>query len=156
MRVIISTQGGHIFMHDTTVKVKPSRTEPTVVPPVLLDLCTVIILHRFSSPSWWEHLVKHVSADFTGGDAFDKVVRLQVTIFLTPYLRWSITQSHCEQTGQAIVLAPAALDTLEETLDVTTGRTHRILSRFGRQYIIMKTRQRVTADGGVSLLVLKA
>lgn len=52
--------------------------EPTVVPPVLLDLCTVTILHRFSSPSWWEHLIKHVSADFTGSDAFDKVVRLQV------------------------------------------------------------------------------
>ncbi|EGO27487.1 hypothetical protein SERLADRAFT_406567 [Serpula lacrymans var. lacrymans S7.9] len=60
MRVIISTQ------------------EPTVVPPVLLDLCTVAILHRFSSPSWWDHLAKHVSADISAEDAFDKVVKLQV------------------------------------------------------------------------------
>lgn len=70
--------------------------EPTVVPPVLLDLCTVAILHRFSSPSvespiwlptftifslhrsWWEHLSRHVSADVSADDAFDKVVRLQV------------------------------------------------------------------------------
>jgi hypothetical protein len=55
--------------------------EPTVVPPVLLDLCTLTILHRFSSPSWWEHLIKHVSADFTGTDAFDQVVKLQVSLF---------------------------------------------------------------------------
>jgi hypothetical protein len=52
--------------------------EPTVVPPVLLDLCGLTILHRFSSPSWWEHLIRHVSADFTGTDAFDQVVKLQV------------------------------------------------------------------------------
>ncbi|KAL1738036.1 hypothetical protein HDZ31DRAFT_12653, partial [Schizophyllum fasciatum] len=44
LRVIISTQ------------------EPTVVPPVLLDLCSVAILHRFSSPSWWSHICDHVSA----------------------------------------------------------------------------------------------
>ncbi|KAF9815552.1 hypothetical protein IEO21_04552 [Rhodonia placenta] len=59
MRVIISTQ------------------EPTVVPPVLLDLCGVAILHRFSSPSWWEHLAKHVSAQLSE-DAFDQVVKLRV------------------------------------------------------------------------------
>jgi hypothetical protein len=56
--------------------------EPTVVPPVLLDLCTVTILHRFSSPAWWEHLAHHVAADFSGIDAFDKVVKLQVSTLL--------------------------------------------------------------------------
>ena len=29
-----------------------------------------------------------------------------------------------------------------------------MLSHFGRRYIVMKTRQRVTADGGASILVL--
>ncbi|TRM67969.1 hypothetical protein BD626DRAFT_480382 [Schizophyllum amplum] len=60
LRVIISTQ------------------EPTVVPPVLLDLCSVAILHRFSSPAWWTHICGHVSADFSESDAFDKIVRLRV------------------------------------------------------------------------------
>ncbi|KAG5637010.1 hypothetical protein H0H81_006110 [Sphagnurus paluster] len=114
MRVIISTQ------------------EPTVVPPVLLDLCTVFVLHRFSSPSWWEHLIKHVSADFTASDAFDKVVRLQ--------------------TGQAIVLAPSALGVFNTSEASESG--NRLLSRFGRRYLIMKTRKRVTKDGGASVLVL--
>ena len=53
-------------------------TEPTVVPPVLLDLCSVTLLHRFSSPAWWEHIAKHVSADIDSKEAFDKVVNLQV------------------------------------------------------------------------------
>jgi hypothetical protein len=57
-----------------------SLLEPTIVPPVLLDLCGLTILHRFSSPSWWEHLIKHVSADFTGTDVFDQVVKLQVRL----------------------------------------------------------------------------
>jgi hypothetical protein len=52
--------------------------EPTVIPPVLLDLCTITVLHRFSSPSWWDHLSNHVSADLSAEDAFDRVVRLEV------------------------------------------------------------------------------
>lgn len=120
MRVIISTQ------------------EPTVVPPVLLDLCTVAILHRFSSPSWWQHLIQHVSADFSQSDAFDKLVNLQ--------------------TGQAIVLAPSAIGVFEDSGDVESSRrpqrSHDALGYFGRRYIIMKTRRRVTQDGGASVLVL--
>ncbi|KAG6837975.1 hypothetical protein H0H93_008369 [Arthromyces matolae] len=111
MRVIISTQ------------------EPTVVPSVLLDLCTMVIMHRFSSPSWYDHIIKHVSANFEGSDTFDKVVKLH--------------------TGQAIVLAPSALGTF------TSGNNiEKTLARFGRGYIVMKTRKRVTRDGGASLLVI--
>jgi len=113
MRVIISTQ------------------EPTVVPPVLLDLCTVAILHRFSSPTWWQHLIQHVPTDFSQSDAFDKIVRLQ--------------------TGQAIVLAPSGVGLFATSED---DEKTQLLSHFGRRYIVMKTRQRVTADGGASILVL--
>ena len=49
------------------------------MPPVLLDLCSVAILHRFSSPNWWQHLIQHVPTDFSNTDAFDKVVKLQVS-----------------------------------------------------------------------------
>ena len=56
-----------------------------MVPNTLVDLCSVIIMHRFSSPSWLEHLVKHVSANMSGEDGFDRVVRLKViaAIFCT-------------------------------------------------------------------------
>jgi len=116
MRVIISTQ------------------EPTVVPPVLLDLCTVAIMHRFSSPSWWEHVAHHVSADVSAEEAFDKVVRLQ--------------------TGEAIVLAPSGVGVVQEYTPGVLQPTIRKLDQLGRRYMLMKTRKRVTADGGASILVL--
>ncbi|KAJ8698160.1 hypothetical protein PTI98_004899 [Pleurotus ostreatus] len=104
--------------------------QPTAIPPVLLDLCMISIMHRFSSPAWWDHLVKHVSADFSGREAFDKVVTLG--------------------TGEALIIAPSALGCFKERgwSDEST------VSRLGRRYMIMKTRARVTADGGASLLVI--
>ncbi|KAF5321273.1 hypothetical protein D9619_000751 [Psilocybe cf. subviscida] len=121
MRVIISTQ------------------EPTVVPPVLLDLCSVAIIHRFSSPTWWTHLINHVPTDFSQNDAFDEVVRLQ--------------------TGHAIVLAPSGIGffaTSEGAIKPAekAGSSHKVLARFGRRYLIVKTRKRVTKDGGASILVV--
>ncbi|KAL1721793.1 hypothetical protein EV715DRAFT_194622, partial [Schizophyllum commune] len=113
LRVIISTQ------------------EPTVVPPVLLDLCSVAILHRFSSPSWWAHICDHVSADFAGSDAFDKIVRLK--------------------TGEAIVLAPSALGVFG---GLQSNEPTAKLEQFGRRYLITRTRRRITADGGASILVV--
>jgi len=47
------------------------------VPPVLLDLCSVAFMHRFSSQSWWDHVSKHFSADLS--KAFDEIVRLKVS-----------------------------------------------------------------------------
>lgn len=120
MRVIISTQ------------------EPTVIPPVLLDLCTVSILHRFSSPSWWEHLSKHVSADISGDDAFSRVVKLE--------------------TGEAIVLAPSGFGVFPDA-PAGSGKSNVTvpkLNQFGRRYLLMKTRRRITKDGGSSILVLEA
>ncbi|EMD40606.1 hypothetical protein CERSUDRAFT_91341 [Gelatoporia subvermispora B] len=106
--------------------------KPTVVPPVLLDLCNVAILHRFTSPSWWEHLVKHVSARLSE-DAFDRLIKLTA--------------------GEAIVLAPSGLDAVWKAGE--NGALAGIaLQHFGRRYLLVKTRKRVTADGGASVLVL--
>ncbi|KIY52355.1 hypothetical protein FISHEDRAFT_63890 [Fistulina hepatica ATCC 64428] len=102
MRVLISTQ------------------EPTVVPPTLLQLCTVKILHRFSAPAWLDHLNKHVSADFSQGDPFDVIVNLK--------------------TG---------LETRRYADDEPPK-----LQKFGRGYLIVKTRRRITRDGGASVLIL--
>ncbi|KAI0952581.1 hypothetical protein AcV7_008333 [Taiwanofungus camphoratus] len=117
MRVVISTQ------------------EPTVVPPVLLDLCSVAILHRFSSPAWWEHVAKHVSANLSDDAAFDQIVRLK--------------------TGQAIVLAPAGLGVLiNKSRSSQEMFSNRHLCQFGRRYLLIKSRRRITADGGASVLVV--
>lgn len=77
MRVIVSTQGScsmdrSIFMNLNLF------LEPTVLPSAFLALCSTIILHRFASPAWWEHLKKHISAKMSSEDAFDRVVTLKV------------------------------------------------------------------------------
>lgn len=59
-----------------------TRIEPTVVPPVLLDLCSIAIMHRFSSPSWWIHLSNHIAADVDEHDIIDKIVRLPVSVLI--------------------------------------------------------------------------
>ncbi|KAG8955704.1 hypothetical protein FRC04_007695 [Tulasnella sp. 424] len=105
-----------------------STQEPTVVPEALLDLCSITIMHRFSSITWFNHLAKHVSSDF-GDEAFDAVVQLQ--------------------TGQALVLAPAGLGVFQ-----AHGMDKPERKIFGRRYLIVKTRRRVTADGGASILVV--
>ncbi|TDL16631.1 hypothetical protein BD410DRAFT_615335 [Rickenella mellea] len=115
MRVIISTQ------------------EPTVVPPTLISLCSVAILHRFSSPSWCEHIANHVSADLSTTVAFERVVTLH--------------------TGEAVMLAPSGIQ-MQSGKTSPTSQSGRTLGHFGRRYLHIRTRQRITRDGGASRTVL--
>ncbi|KAJ7325437.1 hypothetical protein DFH08DRAFT_752550 [Mycena albidolilacea] len=77
--------------------------EPTVVPPTILDLASIIVCHRFSSPAWCSHLARHVS---TGSeDWYKEVMALP--------------------TGHALVFSPAAaLATDERGKVVLLGRNH--------------------------------
>ncbi|KAJ7318411.1 hypothetical protein DFH08DRAFT_1036677 [Mycena albidolilacea] len=77
--------------------------EPTVVPPTILDLASIIICHRFSSPAWCRHLAQHVS---TGSeDWYKEVMALP--------------------TGHGLVFSPAAaLSTDERGRVVLLGRDH--------------------------------
>ncbi|TFK99077.1 P-loop containing nucleoside triphosphate hydrolase protein [Pterulicium gracile] len=101
-----------------------STQEPTVIPDALLDLCPVAILHRFSSPTWWDHIKKHTPAHLSE-ETFDKIVQLQ--------------------TGEAIVLAPSGLRTDADESVVP----------FGRDYFVVHVRQRVSKDGGASILCVE-
>ena len=56
---------------------------------------------------------------------------------------------HVIQTGEAIVLAPSGLESVD------TGRyNEKDLSLYGRRWISVKTRMRITKDGGASILVV--
>lgn len=119
--------------------------EPTVVPPVLLDLCSVAFLHRFSSQSWWNHVAQHFSADLSTDGAFDEVVRLKVRSLRGD----SIFRLTFQQTGEAIILAPSSLAMLRQP-----GETDLQMGQLGRRYMLVKTRTRITKDGGASVLVV--
>ena len=66
-----------IISSGTPMILKP-LAEPTVLPSAFIALCSVIILHRFASGAWWEHLKKHIPATMSSEDSFDRVVTLKV------------------------------------------------------------------------------
>ena len=129
------------------------------MPPVLIDLCSIAIFHRFSSPAWWDSVAKRVCADVSNEQGFTQVVKLKVSaprIVTGP----DGTADACDisnQTGQALVLCPSGLGLFWTTRKTASGAVVQgkpKLAHFGRRYLIIKTRKRITVDGGVSRMAL--
>ncbi|KAG8851922.1 hypothetical protein FRC20_001636 [Serendipita sp. 405] len=101
-----------------------STQEPTVVPAPVLDLLSWIICHRFSSPSWVKHLDRHVCVDER--NARNKWEDHVMTL----------------KTGEAVLFSPGSLFLSKggATSTLSTG------------YAIIKSRPRVTKDGGMSIM----
>ncbi|KAJ7675529.1 hypothetical protein B0H17DRAFT_839004, partial [Mycena rosella] len=99
--------------------------EPTVIPATILDLASVIICHRFSSPAWCAHLARHVSAGSESAGWYEQVMLLSA--------------------GDALVFSPAAAITADERGGVVL---------LGRNHLKLRVRPRLTFDGGVSLLAV--
>lgn len=113
-----------------------SSQEPTCIPSSILDLCSFILAHRFSSPNWASHLDKHVSTG--SGDRsswFEEVSELGV--------------------GEACLFAPSMLAKREvgEDEDEDDGTGEKV-ARFGRGYLKVSIRSRLTEDGGTSVLAV--
>ncbi|KAJ7051201.1 hypothetical protein C8F01DRAFT_1176196 [Mycena amicta] len=99
--------------------------EPTVVPETILDLASMIICHRFSSPAWCSHLARHVSAGSESAGWYQKVMLLA--------------------TGEALVFSPAAVVTAHKRGGVVL---------LGSDHLKLRVRPRLTMDGGASLLAV--
>ncbi|KAJ7479072.1 hypothetical protein FB451DRAFT_1350976 [Mycena latifolia] len=99
--------------------------EPTVIPSTILDLASMIICHRFSSPAWCTHLARHVSASSESADWYQQVMLLA--------------------TGDALVFSPAAVIAADERGGVVL---------LGREHLKLRVRPRLTLDGGASLLAV--
>ncbi|CAI6226235.1 unnamed protein product [Periconia digitata] len=125
------------------VRVFVSTQEPTIAPS-FLDLCSVTIIHRFSSPAWLRALAAHVAlmqqqgpsgADSQDGPAnsrketpqeiFEKIVRLG--------------------TGEALLFAPSAMSAIGSLSRSSTTET-------SGSYVRVKVRARLSEDGGRSVL----
>ncbi|KAJ5640341.1 uncharacterized protein N7484_008203, partial [Penicillium longicatenatum] len=114
VRIIISTQG------------------PTISPR-LIDLCSLTIIHRFTSPEWYKTIEKHLPIDS------------------------GRTQQHCErvvdgfhriarlQTGEAIVFASSAHLVGEDGTVINTSH----------ETFKMRIRNRVTWDGGRTIMCIR-
>ncbi|PVH72139.1 hypothetical protein DL98DRAFT_611852 [Cadophora sp. DSE1049] len=120
-----------------------STQEPSISPK-LLDLCSITIVHRFTSPDWLRCLRSHLAAlDNDEGlttnpklklnNVFNQIVKLKV--------------------GQALLFAPSAIVNVKKTEGESGIETHEI-QRLGIGHLRVKIRDRVTADGGRSVLAL--
>jgi len=120
------------------VRILIATQEPTIS-PALLDLCSVSIVHRFTSPDWLSTLQKHLAAASSHlttsngtpdsknkiGKIFDEIVKLNV--------------------GEALLFSPSAM----LGLDKKGG-----LTKLGMEYLKIRVRKRISQDGGKSVLAL--
>lgn len=93
----------------------------------LIALCSITVMHRFTSPAWYTALKKHISASAMNDD---KEIMRQIEGL---------------ETGEALVYAPSSVlgKNDDGTLIKATGRLLRV-------YI----RDRVTRDGGQSIMAV--
>ncbi|KAK1659816.1 hypothetical protein BDP55DRAFT_697422 [Colletotrichum godetiae] len=104
-----------------------STQEPTISPK-LLDLCTVTIVHRFSSPDWLRTLRRHLAnEDATPVDEANSATPGQARAVTDLFPR--ITALH---TGHGLVFAPSAL--------------------IGSEPTTIQVRSRLTRDGGRTVM----
>jgi len=131
------------------VRVVISTQEPTISSD-LLSLCSVVIVHRFSSPAWLHSLKSHVAAaaleeqsnvetaecgDNIPGNTkiskgvpmFNRIVQLRV--------------------GEALILSPSAMLGIP-----AKGSSPSKVERLGTGYLVIKVRERLTEDGGKSVV----
>ncbi|RDL39290.1 uncharacterized protein BP5553_03630 [Venustampulla echinocandica] len=130
--------------------------EPTIS-PVLLDLCSVTIVHRFTSPAWMQSLKAHLAAIAPGvtdqvPDASDRQV--DSTRELISGAKNHTTSSISKkivglEVGEALMLPPSAII----DVDVASSSASRY-TRLGTSFLEVKVRARLTADGGKSVLAV--
>lgn len=109
-----------------------STQEPTVVPASVLDLLSWVVCHRFSSPSWVKHLRHHLCVEEAENKADDD---------LPVPSDWG-QRVMALRTGEALLYSPGSLFLSQR------GR----LATLSSGYAVIKTRPRLTRDGGASLL----
>ena len=115
--------------HNAT-RVIIATQEPTISEK-LLDLCSISIVHRFTSPAWFEAIRGHLGgaskmllSGEEGCEMFERILDLDV--------------------GESLVFCPAAF--------VSVGKEDGKAKKLGANAMKMKTRNRLGTDGGMSML----
>ena len=107
----------------------------------LLDLCNVTVVHQFNSPDWYRVLKKHLAGTRTigGEEPIDDEIFSQI-VDLPP--------------GSALLFSPKAMLHVESEQQNTSEVTSHTLkiSRLKHGYIKIKMRERITQDGGNSIM----
>ncbi len=116
--------------------------EPTLS-PALIDLCNATIVHRFLSPAWYETLKQHLAgARPNGGPFLGSVIDIFQTILGL-------------ETGEALLFSPTSLLDVGAP-DATNPLAKASLEKLEGSYIKLRIRNRVSADGGKSIMASDA
>ncbi|KAK7432199.1 hypothetical protein QQZ08_001144 [Neonectria magnoliae] len=147
-----------------------STQEPTVSPQ-LIDLCSVTIVHRFTSPAWLKTLERHL-AGISGspsqgetGKGSDSLTDKDNKAVVSPYSSVQSPELLFQRivtlrTGEAFVFAPSATIGISAARasiahDDETGSEGDSGAQFiqlGHGVMKVRIRKRVTADGGRSIM----
>ena len=114
------------------VRVVIATQEPTVS-PALLDLCTMTFVHRFTSPSWLATLQGHLAG---ASPHFNKTTQDRDLLLKEIVLL---------KVGESLLFSPKAM------LDVK----HDHATELGIGRFRLKTRKRITTDGGGSVMAVR-
>ncbi len=119
-------------------RVTVATQEPTISPK-LLDLSSMTIVHRFTSPSWLQVLKTHLA----GISNDDESSQRDVTEIFKTIVNL--------EAGQALLFSPSAI---LDMMDDQEGNAYVNLRpmKLGLRYVKMRVRKRLTADGGRSIL----
>ncbi|KAL8992992.1 MAG: hypothetical protein Q9188_007448 [Gyalolechia gomerana] len=109
-----------------------STQEPTISPR-LLDLCTVTIVHRFTSPEWFRTLCNHLAGVSTLDELGVAAKRDVRSIFV------EIVEL---EPGEALMFSPSAMLEVEGEVP----------KKLGMEWLKVRVRRRLTEDGGKSIL----
>lgn len=122
-----------------------STQEPTISPK-LLDLCNVIIAHRFTSPEWLSFMKRHLAAIAVEAESnalLERIVALN--------------------EGEAYLFAPAGIISNRDFEPIygqddpegeggSDEDENEDVGKLGLGYLKVKVRKRLTEDGGKSIL----
>lgn len=148
-----------------------STQEPTISPR-LLDLCSITIVHRFTSPDWLATLKQHLAGASVCMDAIkeaEKANGAEPSDFMIVPPRYagihplSVKTANIASglfqeivslnTGEALVFAPNAIIGIKEMNAISADATGQIKSeRLGPGVLKVLIRDRVTQDGGRSIM----
>ncbi|KAK3174211.1 hypothetical protein OEA41_001455 [Lepraria neglecta] len=109
--------------------------EPTIS-PALLDLSSMTIVHRFTSPSWLTALKSHLA----GVSIEREVSKRDVAKIFKQIVNL--------EAGEALLFSPSAMT----GPDKDAGLEDLKMQKLGLGYVKVRVRQRLTADGGRSIL----
>ncbi|KAI2631170.1 hypothetical protein GGS21DRAFT_523631 [Xylaria nigripes] len=152
------------FQRHLGARIIISTQEPTISPK-LLDLCSITIVHRFSSPDWLSMLTKHLAGISKVAQITNEVDDVRIDdetdkdrgdirgISVSPddpilHLFSQIVELH---TGEALVFAPSAIMSLKE--HSCGGKKTEITPRKLAHHVLrVVMRDRITTDGGRSIM----